>query len=569
MGIPLLVVTPHASFGELIRQSLEETGAYKVRVADSRAGALSALKQEDFQTAFLDLDLGPKVVVGIGQALRETKPDILLVMISGEDELPASLDEIKPWRVLHKPFYLPDLLGILKEETDESPESQEPANATPEEVAPWLEDVDKAAQHLTRLTLESSAQAALITRQNSLWAYAGSLSHQAADEIVAAIVRYWDTQKESDLLRFIRLEATRAEHMLYATRLSPGVIMALAFDAETPFSTIRSQANRLAQSLSISGRSPETPIPAASVPPVSKPDEPAEPLDDLPIGEEEMDDFEVPSISSILYDVPPPRPATNVEAALPALSPQANSEEEADEADEIEYPDAVLETRPSAATHFSREASPAIPLHALFQSDQNSKMETLAETRTSESPAKLETTAPSKPKRPATPVQTSASGELDETRPSSLTEVAQNRILEPISPGLYNLTYACLLVPRLSSHFLVGDLSEQLSIWMPEICVAFGWRLEFLTVRPEYLQWVVNVPPSSSPGYLMRIVRQQTSERIFANFPRLKKENPSGDFWAPGYLIMGGDRPHPPQLVKDYINQTRQRQGGSHPRPRR
>jgi hypothetical protein len=41
----------------------------------------------------------------------------------------------------------------------------------------------------------------------------------------------------------------------------------------------------------------------------------------------------------------------------------------------------------------------------------------------------------------------------------------------------------------------------------------------------------------------------------------LKRDNPSGDFWAPGYLIMGGLQPHPPQLVKDYIKQTRQRQG--------
>jgi len=59
----------------------------------------------------------------------------------------------------------------------------------------------------------------------------------------------------------------------------------------------------------------------------------------------------------------------------------------------------------------------------------------------------------------------------------------------------------------------------------------------------------------------MRIMRQQTSEKIFADFTRLKKENPSGDFWAPGYLIMGGTQPHPPQLVRDYIRQTRQRQG--------
>jgi len=46
----------------------------------------------------------------------------------------------------------------------------------------------------------------------------------------------------------------------------------------------------------------------------------------------------------------------------------------------------------------------------------------------------------------------------------------------------------------------------------------------------------------------------------------MKKENPSGDFWAPGYLIMGGSQPHPSQLVKDYIKQTRERQGYSQPR---
>ena len=68
------------------------------------------------------------------------------------------------------------------------------------------------------------------------------------------------------------------------------------------------------------------------------------------------------------------------------------------------------------------------------------------------------------------------------------------------------------------------------------------------------------------PFMLMRIMRTQTSEKSFTEFPRMKKENPSGDFWAPGYLIMGGTQPHPPQLVKDYIKQTRERQGYSQPR---
>jgi len=174
----------------------------------------------------------------------------------------------------------------------------------------------------------------------------------------------------------------------------------------------------------------------------------------------------------------------------------------------------------------------------------------------------VQVTSPSQPKvRPETPISKPRPGEIDATRESPSTEAARKLIAEPISAGLYHLTYACLLVPRFSSHYLTGDLSDQLGEWLPNICIAFGWRLEFLAVRPEYLQWVVNVQPNTSPGHLMRIMRQQTSEKIFTDFPRHRKENPSGDFWAPGYLIMGGSQPHPPQLVRDYIRQTRQRQG--------
>jgi REP element-mobilizing transposase RayT len=179
----------------------------------------------------------------------------------------------------------------------------------------------------------------------------------------------------------------------------------------------------------------------------------------------------------------------------------------------------------------------------------------------------IDVTAPSKSQpRPETPVRKPARGGLDQTRPNAGAESAGRIVLEPVSAGVYHLAYACLLIPRFASHYMTGDLADRISDWLPNICIAFGWRLEHLAVRPEYFQWVVNVPPATSPGYLMRIVRQQTSEKIFSDFARLKKENPSGDFWAPGYLIMGGTQPHPPQLVKDYIKQIRQRQGIEYPR---
>ncbi len=394
----------------------------------------------------------------------------------------------------------------------------------------WLSDPNKAAQHLTRLTLESSAQAALITRKNSMWAYAGQLSQEAAKELTVAVTRHWDGQRGSDLLRFVRLESTKAEHMLYATRLADDVVLALVFDAETPFSTIRTQAGQLVNRLSTPGLTEalepvreQEPLPASHEAPTQFP-------------EEEEADPEIPNIASILQDVPPPSPSRE---KRPKPSEQSGDQ---------------------PARPYSRESSPAVHVDDLLISKQNDQtVEHAVE--------ELDATMPSKSRRrPETPVRRPAPGELDETRPHSITEVAGRVMLEPITPGLYNLTYACLLVPRFTSHYLTGDLSDRLSEWIPQICIAFGWRLEYLAVRPEYVQWVVNVPPSASPGYLMRIMRQQTSEKIFAEFPRIKKENPSGDFWAPGYLIMGGTQPHPPQLVKDYIKQTRVRQGLEQPR---
>lgn len=527
MAKNLLLVTADAHFGQILLYGLEQAG-YHAFIVKGKGEAVVRADEKNCDLAFLDLDLGMQAAPDIGKALRALKPDIRLVVLCRNEEPPA-LDELHPWTLMRKPYYLPDVLNMLK---DDSASYYQPRQSSPQTLSPalpWLQDVTKAAQHLTRLTLESSAQAALITRGEHLWAYAGQLSQGAANELAVTVTRHWDGQKGSDLLRFVRLEATRAEHMLYATRIADEVVLALVFDAETPFSTIRTQAGQLAQSLSIS------PVEEQAAPAVQ-----AASHDARTIPPEEDEDEQVLNIADILADVPPPEPDAK----------RGSFAEEQ-----------VFGTRPSRSAPYSRESSPAIRVDELGFSNQSldQTVEHVVED--------LDATLPSRSRRrPETPIRRPNPGELDETRPHSITEVAGRVMLEPASAGYYNLTYACLLVPRFSNHYLTGDVSDRLSEWLPQICIAFGWRLEYLAVRPEYIQWVVNVPPSASPGYLMRVMRQQTSERIFAEFTRIKKENPSGDFWAPGYLIMGGTQPHPPQLVKDYIKQTRSRQGYSQPR---
>lgn len=547
MPADILVATTSSQLGDTIRHILEETEIYRVHVVTNKASAIVRADEIGAPLAMLDYSANEEWVQDIGSALRTIHPSINIIILCDENITPPSLDNLRPWILVRKPFKMSNFMTAISQ-PQSAPVTQNTQNNGETVPLPWLSDQTKAAQHLTRLTLESSAQAALITRKNGLWAYAGSLSQNAAKEVAQTVTRNWDGQKGSDLLRFIRLESTKAEHMLYATRIATDTVLALVFDAETPFSTIRSQASQLITDIDDERSEPQKPNMSSQYP--------------ANLNQDDLQD-DIPSISNILNNIPTPNPEplTTRDFRLPPKK-------------EIFDPNETRVSAPlSNVSTFKREASPAIPLNKTPVITNQAKDLPGSEHSSQSSKTvfdQVDVTAPSRPKpRPGTPIAKPAPGSLEVTRESPTTEAAHKLVVEPTTAGLYHLTYACLIVPRFSAHYITGDLADKIGDWLPHICIAFGWRLEYLSVRPEYLQWVANVQPNTSPGYLMRIMRQQTSEKIFSDFPRMKKDNPSGDFWAPGYLIMGGTQPHPQQLVRDYIRQIRQRQGQTpSPEPR-
>ena len=509
----LLVVTSDIVFGELIRQNLEEAGRFYVRVAGDKPSAVAIVNEVDCPLAFLDTCLDEQDLLEIGTQIRQANPSVRFVVIS-EAGWHSALEGLSPDDYLSKPFYLPELLTMMDNLFPTLPPNEStPVTGVSDNEPPWLSDVTRAAQHLTRLTLESSAQAALITRDDQLWAYAGQLLQSSTGELTETVLRYWDRQKENDLVRFVHLASTGAEHMLYATRLTKNMVLALIFDAETPFSTIHTQANQLVHSLST-----------------------------LPSEKQN-------EMTQTGGDEGPAAPISDINSSNPGGDAKTAAPEYVKESGPATLSSSTL------SLDINHESSPIIPTDQLEPPGQ---IETSVDLdKTAESPAT------SRRNRFWKNVVT-----LDDSegmRLSSTSGSARRIVLEPVSPAVYNLDYACLLVPRFPHHHLIGDMSDHLPDWMREICIAFGWRLEYLAVRPEYLLWNVNVPPVTSPAYLMRIMRQHISMKIFEEFTTFKKENPSGDFWAPGYLIMGGSHPPPVQIIKEFIAQTRQRQGISQP----
>jgi REP element-mobilizing transposase RayT len=150
---------------------------------------------------------------------------------------------------------------------------------------------------------------------------------------------------------------------------------------------------------------------------------------------------------------------------------------------------------------------------------------------------------------------------MAETRPTRAVPDGAGPRLEPESASFASITFACVMIPRMPRQHLVSELAKLLEAWMFELCVSFDWRLEQLSIRPDYMQWMVRVHSATAPRFLMQITSRITSQRVFEHFKHFRDENPSGEFWAPGWLVITGEKLPPPSMVQEFIRKTRERQG--------
>lgn len=140
-------------------------------------------------------------------------------------------------------------------------------------------------------------------------------------------------------------------------------------------------------------------------------------------------------------------------------------------------------------------------------------------------------------------------------------EGSEDVILEQVEQNPYHVSYTCLILPRLITSNLSGELADCVQAVIEKIADSFGWKLEFLSVQSDYLQWTFRVPLSTSTTHVIQVVRNQTSRQISIDFPDLEPKSETEDFWASGYLLFWGSQPHPIEVVQRYIRQTRRQQG--------
>jgi REP element-mobilizing transposase RayT/CheY-like chemotaxis protein len=637
MTANILVATPKTAVGELLRLSLEESGRYRVRLAQTPGEVQSACGRVPFDLVILDASLDGDSLAALVQALRTANPSLRLVVIPPDND-PSRLepDGLRPDAFLSLPFYTPELLetvGSLLAVAGHG--SRQPAG---ESTPLALGEKPEVEELLGFLIGDTSARVIFILRQRSLWASAGQIDPSGLQELAGTLGRAWVEGDSSDLARFTRL-AQGGDVLLYATLLEAGTLLALVFDPTIPLMRVRSQVSQLAQLMRAVHAPPvattqpspmETGFaPAGEVQPPSQAAAGEGPLPGLKVSDEELAELmsaDAPSgkeaedlllalqqaagIHAPLGPVPEP-PAEKLVAGdagkLPARDHPSSGEEESPEVSLTDLlaampppnpeerslapgsewiegeekeagPDGFLfpwemETQTialrSAVSESAVPAPPAVP--RILPADQNGPVppppgaESQAETSMDAEAGRTEevTRQSVSPTSVTQPASTPAAGTAVPVQPLSAVPDLWSQAEELESPPaeFASLSYTCIMLPRLPTHLLTGRLARKLAESLKQICLAYGWLLEAQAVRPDYFQWTVQVSPVISPSSVVRLVRLQTSQRIFDAFGRYAAAIPSGDFWAPGYLIVSGSQPPETGMIQDYIQQTRKRQG--------
>jgi CheY-like chemotaxis protein/REP element-mobilizing transposase RayT len=133
--------------------------------------------------------------------------------------------------------------------------------------------------------------------------------------------------------------------------------------------------------------------------------------------------------------------------------------------------------------------------------------------------------------------------------------------LVQVSQALYSLTYTLAWAPKYPKTRLTGNITSLLDESIRHLALSFDWRIERVEVRPECVIAIVSCSPATAPEQLVNVLKRSTSELVLAEFPSIAADHPGGDFWAPGYLLLGAGQTLTPQQIKDFLAYTRRGQG--------
>lgn len=288
----VLIVDSNEAFATILKEGLEQSNEYTTTVTANSAEAQQALQSAEFALVIIDLGLEDADGIILARTVREQRPDqpLMLIPLMGE-ELPPEATDLNIQGVLSKPFFFPELPGIIGGALGRGPDSmpappaiveevvpvaQAPAAAAPPRspVLPVQQEPDQAAverlaevrgrisekrlqrivQAMNGLAQDLNAEVVLLSCAGGLVAHAGRLATEGADGLAQVVSENWRTSAR--VAQILGREQVRFEqsvdggqHMLYSIAIADDIILSAAMSTSSALGMVRHSAKATAATL--------------------------------------------------------------------------------------------------------------------------------------------------------------------------------------------------------------------------------------------------------------------------------------------------------------------------------
>ena len=116
----------------------------------------------------------------------------------------------------------------------------------------------------------------------------------------------------------------------------------------------------------------------------------------------------------------------------------------------------------------------------------------------------------------------------------------------------FKIEYHFVWVTKYRYHGLQGDVALRVRELVRQTCDRFEIQILRGVVSQDHVHILVSAPPDISPSEIMRRVKGRVSQKLFEEFPLIKKRFWGRHFWARGYFcVTSGELTK--EMIREYL----------------
>ncbi len=132
--------------------------------------------------------------------------------------------------------------------------------------------------------------------------------------------------------------------------------------------------------------------------------------------------------------------------------------------------------------------------------------------------------------------------------------------LKRTSHAVYDTKYHLVWTPKYRKWILKGDIRTRVQEIFEEISKNHEFDIDTLEVSEEHVHIFLSFPPRYSTSRVVGMMKSISASVIFKEYPEVKQELLSGEFWEDGYFVRTVGDKVTAEVIRKYIKYHREQE---------